>query len=307
MEQLIENINHSQLVNLKAEVFFEESLRIFRKEDPSLELWCKKMGMVSRVASRDILEVRTKFYAQDDQMKEAIFIDLAKNSLYHKLPEILFHPLNLQQDGTSKEKILLRMKTEQKKADEYLEFFAPFDTELFKNKVRLSNRHIYAFSDPSNRALLIRTIKKIINKDINLSNTQYYTFFRKLTHNSELKENLPALEKLLNDILGYKVKLNYIDKYINDDIYTKIGQESYLGNNMGLFGEFKAEHQDLKATLCFNQDLNIKQIQQEYRKVESLLEFFILAIRDIHLECYFEHHRDFIIGERMLYYGTVLA
>lgn len=63
-------------------------------------------GMNSRVKSRDVLSVSVQHIAATNADKEYILLNLARNSIYHQLPELLFHPLVLSTPGMSNKEIV---------------------------------------------------------------------------------------------------------------------------------------------------------------------------------------------------------
>lgn len=68
--------------------------------------------------------------AQDD-VKKPLTLLLGRSSLYHILPEMMFHPFN-RFTTENKEQFEEKYRTETKEKENALEFFAPVDLALFK-------------------------------------------------------------------------------------------------------------------------------------------------------------------------------
>ena len=141
----LENIQRSQAINFVAEIFYDELQFILdRRLVDHTMVNCH--GMNSRVKSRDVLSVSEQHIATANADKEYILLNLARNSIYHQLPELLFHPLVLSTPGMSNKEIVEAIRANEKQDKELIQFFAPFDTEFFKEKVRINNRHLNFFS-----------------------------------------------------------------------------------------------------------------------------------------------------------------
>lgn len=92
----LESIQRSQAINFVAEIFYDELQFILdRRLLDHTMVNCH--GMNSRVKSRDVLSVSEQHVATANAGKEYILLNLARNSIYHQLPELLFHPLVLRQ------------------------------------------------------------------------------------------------------------------------------------------------------------------------------------------------------------------
>lgn len=137
----LESIQRSQAINFVAEIFYDELQFILdRRLLDHTMVNCH--GMNSRVKSRDVLSVSVQHIAATNADKEYILLNLARNSIYHQLPELLFHPLVLSTPGMSNKEIVEAIRANEKQDKELIQFFAPFDTEFFKEKVRINNRHL---------------------------------------------------------------------------------------------------------------------------------------------------------------------
>ena len=100
----LESIQRSQAINFVAEIFYDELQFILdRRLLDHTMVNCH--GMNSRVKSRDVLSVSVQHIATTNADKEYILLNLARNSIYHQLPELLFHPLVLSTPGMSNKEI----------------------------------------------------------------------------------------------------------------------------------------------------------------------------------------------------------
>ena len=100
----LESIQRSQAINFVAEIFYDELQFILdRRLLDHTMVNCH--GMNSRVKSRDVLSVSVQHIAATNADKEYILLNLARNSIYHQLPELLFHPLVLSTPGMSNKEI----------------------------------------------------------------------------------------------------------------------------------------------------------------------------------------------------------
>lgn len=103
----LESIQRSQAINFVAEIFYDELQFILdRRLLDHTMVNCH--GMNSRVKSRDVLSVSVQHIAATNADKEYILLNLARNSIYHQLPELLFHPLVLSTPGMSNKEIVLK-------------------------------------------------------------------------------------------------------------------------------------------------------------------------------------------------------
>lgn len=127
----LESIQRSQAINFVAEIFYDELQFILdRRLVDHTMVNCH--GMNSRVKSRDVLSVSVQHIAATNADKEYILLNLARNSIYHQLPELLFHPLVLSTPGMSNKEIVEAIRANEKQDKELIQFFAPFDTEFFR-------------------------------------------------------------------------------------------------------------------------------------------------------------------------------
>lgn len=149
-KKCLDSIQRSQAIDFVAEIFYDELQYILdRRLLDQTMVNCH--GMNSRVKSRDVLSVAEQHVSTANTDKEYILLHLARNSIYHQLPELLFHPLVLSTPGMSNKEIVEAIRSNEKQDKELIQFFAPFDTEFFKEKVRINNRHLNFFSDPESK------------------------------------------------------------------------------------------------------------------------------------------------------------
>lgn len=102
-----------QCKQLHCRSFFEE-LQFILKEDllDSLMIICH--GMNPRVQSKDILSTSLRYFSTSNSYKEIVAMHLARNSMYHQLPELLFHPLVISTPGMSNKEIVEAIRINKK-------------------------------------------------------------------------------------------------------------------------------------------------------------------------------------------------
>lgn len=153
-------------------------------------------GMNSRVKSRDVLSVSVQHIAATNADKEYILLNLARNSIYHQLPELLFHPLVLSTPGMSNKEIVEAIRANEKQDKELIQFFAPFDTE-FSKKRSVSITAIWISFRPGLQEELHQDDWSNGNVELSITSHQKYKLFLFLCNAERYKENLPAIEQLL--------------------------------------------------------------------------------------------------------------
>ena len=289
----LESIQRSQAINFVAEIFYDELQFILdRRLLDHTMVNCH--GMNSRVKSRDVLSVSVQHIATTNADKEYILLNLARNSIYHQLPELLFHPLVLSTPGMSNKEIVEAIRANEKQDKELIQFFAPFDTEFFKEKVRINNRHLNFFSDPDSKKNFIKMIEVMENVELSITSHQKY------------KENLPAIEQLLLIVLGLKVKLRLEVHEINETVYLSVGS-GCVGQTLGLNGLMISETDDLTATIILDTPTDdYEEVKTHLSNVRRILEFFILSTRNIEVDYLVHGETDFILGENRLGYNMNL-
>lgn len=299
----IEDIKRSEITNFKAEVFFEEFQSMVDGKTEQ-EFWIKNHGMNSRSFSKDVLDITSEIYATEDEVKEAVFIHLSRNSIYHQLPEIFFHPLSISNPTMSNREIVEAIKENRRVEDANVKFFIPFDTALFRERLKLSNRYLNIFTDDYARENLFSLAKKIIQMDIPLTKEQLYKLFLNLCNAEKFKENLPELEMLLHAILGYKIMLEYTTKILFESPFACLGG-CVLGIDFGTQGPVESEQDDIMATVIMGESVTYKVLQKSTSIIEKILSFFIFSNREVTVQYQFTESTGFLLGENYLGYDTI--
>ena len=301
----LESIQRSQAVNFIAEIFYDE-LQFVLDRQLSDHFMVNCHGMNSRVQSKDVLSVSEQHITTVNADKEYILLNLARNSVYHQLPELLFHPLVLSTPGMSNKEIVEAIRASEKQDKELIQFFAPFDTEFFKEKVRINNRHLNFFSDPDSKKNFIRMVEAMENSELSITSHQRYKLFLFLCNAEQYKENLPAIEQLLHTVLGMKVKLRLKPHEIDETVYLSVGN-GCVGQTLGLNGPMTSETDDLTATIIFDiPPDDYEDVKTDLSNVRRILEFFILSTRNIEVDYLVYGETDFMLGENRLGYNTNL-
>ncbi|WP_194765663.1 hypothetical protein [Tamlana sp. I1] len=300
----LNDIRKSEITAFKAEVFYEE-LKFVLGNTNGKDFWIKNHGMNSRAFSKDVLDI-TSYTPQSMQLQQDnIFIHLSRNSIYHQLPEIIFHPLVISNASMSNREVVEAMRENRKKEEENLHFFTPFDTALFDEKLKLTNRYINIFTDDYAKQNLFAFATAIIKKDIPLSKEQLYKLFLNLCNSEQLKENLPELETLFRSILGFDVLLEYKPCVLEESPFEVLGQ-GVLGYNLGTQGPVTSEQDDIYATLLLEESLDYKTLEKHREIIEKILAFFISANRAVKVAYQFPKTNGFELGTTSLGYNTRL-
>lgn len=304
-KKCLDSIQRSQAIDFVAEIFYDELQYILdRRLLDHTMVNCH--GMNSRVKSRDVLSVAEQHVSTANTDKEYILLHLARNSIYHQLPELLFHPLVLSTPGMSNKEIVEAIRSNEKQDKELIQFFAPFDTEFFKEKVRINNRHLNFFSDPESKKNFSKMIEVLENVELSITSHQRYKLFLFLCNTERYKENLPAIEQLLLTVLGLNVKLRMETHEINEAVYLSVGN-GCIGQTLGLNGPMESETDDLTATIIFDTPTdNYEEVKIQISNVRQILEFFILSVREINVDYMVYGETDFMLGENLLGYNTNL-
>lgn len=298
----LEQFMRSEAGNLPAEIFIEELQYVMREEVLS-HVVVKNHGMNPRVQSKDILNVGIKNVFA---LGELIELSLARNSIYHQLPEFLFHPLTLGENNMSQREIVEAIKTNKRKEEEAVRFFSPFDTAFFKERVKIHKRYLDFFSNSSSHENLNSMIKAIIGKEMKLSSHEQHKLFYFLCHAESYKENLSELSFLLYEVLGLDVKLAYSVCMMTGDAYALLGN-SILGIDSGLAGEYEDETDDIEGTIVYHDtipEMNI--VEDHIQTIKNIMDYFMLSKRKISLKYTFDGQVDCIIGENRLGFDTHL-
>lgn len=301
----IDKLKRSQASDFIAEVFYEELQFILNRELDDI-LMVKKHGMNSRAESKDVLEVSTKYMTVGDKYKEFLVLHLAQNSIYHQLPEILFHPLVISSPSMSNREVVEAIRENRKREERNIDFFLPFDTELFKERVKIVNRHLNFLTDNKAKENLFRIAIKLLDVDLQIPKQAIYKLFLNLCNAEYFKENFEEIEKLINVVLGLEIKLKYVPKHFEKLPYLKLG-EAQLGINSGLIGKMKSEIEDVQATIILSAPTNdYNELLKNVASLKTILQFFILATREVFVTYEVKDENEFYLGERYLGYDVYL-
>lgn len=300
----LDNIKRSEITGFVAEVFYEELKFILRDIDKKT-IWIKNHGMSTRAFSRDLLDVTSYDHLSKQAQEDTIFIHLSRNSIYHQLPEILFHPLVISTPSMSNKEVVEAMRQNRKKENENIHFFMPFDTQLFDEKLKLTNRYLNIFTDNYAKQNLFVLANAVIKKDIPLSKEQLYKLFLNLCNSELLKENLPELEKLFRSILGFDVLLAYKTCVLDQSPFMALG-DGILGYNFGTQGEVVSEQDDIYATILLEEQQDYKTLTKNRSIIKKILEFFTFSNREIIVQHRFLVNNGFQLGSNYLGYDTMI-
>lgn len=302
--QIIDPLKKSEIMNFVGEVFYHEMTALLNISK-NKQIWIKPKGVNSRAFSKDIVDITSYSYVVNNDIKEAIFIHISRNSIYHQLPESLFHPLVLSDSSMNKKEVIEAMKENRKIQEENINFFIPFDTLLFEKRVRLTERYIDIFTNPTSKKTLFNLAQKVINKDIPITQEQYYKLLLNLCQSENFKENLPELEKLLQRIMGYKVNLEY-KKHIHLQSPFKPVGAGILGFTFGTQGKTICEFEDVEATMIYEDEVNYKNIKKDMKIITNILEYFIFSNRNINVKFQTKMEVNVILGQNYLGFNTIL-
>jgi len=305
MQVDLEQIQRSDLMNYIAEVFYEEYMFLINEDVEENEVWIRKSGVGSRALSKDVLDVTHHAYSVGSKMKDDTFLHVSRNSIYHQLPEFIFHPISIRKPSMSTKEVVEAMRKNKKSEDENIHFFIPFDTELFKQRLKLNNRHLHIFSDEQALDNIFTIGRKLTDKRLGLTKKEYYKIFLSLCNSEELKENIPALETFFFQLLGEKVHIKYIDRPNDTLAFEPIGSGT-LGADFGLQGNFILEQEDVLVTVIIEESKPYDYFVKTRMIVEEVLEFFVFSNRTVTVEFRFEAKEEFLLGENFLGYDTKL-
>lgn len=302
MEIDLDDIKKSEITSFVAEVFYEE-LKFILEDSKERNIWVKNNGMNTRAFSKDVLDLSSYDPISMSPQADAVFIHLSRNSIYHQLPEIVFHPLVISTPSMSNKEVVTAMRENRKKVDENIHFFIPFDTFLFEEKLKLSNRYLNIFTDDYAKQNLFSLATAIIKNDIPLDKEQLYKLFLNLCNGEQLKENLPELEILLNSILGFTVLLEYRPCILEQSPFVALG-EGILGYDIGTQGPVISEQDDVYAIMQLDNEPDYKMFQKNSDIIKKILEFFIFSNREIIIEYKTTSNNAFQLGTDYLGNGS---
>lgn len=287
--------------DLKAEILFYELQNILKKERKAL---AKFVGVSKRNNSKDVIDLSTLLYQdKTGYTNEAIVLHISKNSIYHNLPELLFHPLSISNATMSNKEIVNEIKKNKEVENEALGFFMPFDNELFKQSVKLSSRSLHLFND--NNVLFFKIIDELIGIDYELTNLQKQNLFLFLCESQKLKENLPELEKLLSLLLSNPVKLKY-KKHLMTETPYQVLSEAVLGYDFGLCGVVESEIDDIEATFYFDGTIDYIELTKKMELTQKVMDYFIISARKIDILFFNNYQLGITLNENYLGINTII-
>ena len=140
-EEKISNFSKSEAGKLLAEVFFRE-LQFISGETLLDKLVVHNHGMNRRVLSQDVLDTQTEDLPGTPKVQ--IVLHLARNGIYHQLPEFLFHPISLSSPGMTNNEIVAAMRANRKKEERTIKFFQPL-TQHFSRMASVFSNEAWTF------------------------------------------------------------------------------------------------------------------------------------------------------------------
>ncbi|WP_428740660.1 hypothetical protein [Tenacibaculum sp.] len=302
---VIDELVRNMASDFIAEAFVGE-LEYLLDKDILDTLIVKNHGMNTRAQSKDVLNVDSVFTSRDVDFKENIVVHLSKSSIYHQLPEIFFYPLSLGVNSNNKKDVVNTIRKNREKEKKDLDFFTFFDTEIFKEKVKINNRSLNFFSDEKSKKNLVNIFKQIVNVDLLMSDQSFYKLFLNLCKSESFKENLPELEKLIHTVLGLKVKIEYTPNVINESPFLSLG-DAVLGVNLGLSGQVESEIDDIKVEVQLENNVeDFKTLDRYSLMIKEVLNFFIISSRKINVTFKSDPDQGFILSGNFLGYNSYL-
>ena len=303
-EKYAENFVKSEAGKLLAEVFFRELQFISGDGTLPDRLVVRNRGMNCRVRSQDVLDIRTEDLPNTS--KERVVLHLARNGIYHQLPEFLFHPISLSTPSMTNSEVVAAMRANRKKEEETIKFFQPFDTEFFKDGVNMFKRSMSLFDDPCGNRIL-QNVSALFSLQAGfLKLGEKYRLMLFLCKAGEYKENLPALEEVLHTVFHMRVALQYRPHHISEPPYELLG-ECRLGVDSGLSGTFTSELEDVEAKVYLEEDIgNEGLLREKMDAVRFALSFFIISSRHVNVIYTVEANTEFVLGTNLLGYDTNL-
>ena len=303
-EKYVENFVRSEAGRLLAEVFFRELQFISGDGTLSDRLVVCNHGMNSRVWSQDVLDIQTEDFPNTS--KERVVLHLARNGIYHQLPEFLFHPISLSTPSMTNSEVVAAMRANRNNEEETIKFFQPFDTEFFKDGVNMFKRSMSLFDDPCGNRIL-QNVSALFSLQAGfLKLGEKYRLMLFLCKAGEYKENLPALEEVLHTVFHMRVALQYRPHHISEPPYELLGECS-LGVDSGLSGTFTSELEDVEAKVYLEKDIgNEGLLREKMDAVRFALSFFIISSRHVNVIYTVEANTEFVLGTNLLGYDTNL-
>lgn len=301
MEQDIAVLKQQLNFNLRGEILFYELQHILKNET---EVFVRHKGLAKRNNSRDAIDISSMLYQEDSRFtKEALVLHLAKNSIYHNLPELLFHPLSVSNSTMSNKEIVEAVKENKETENDVLDFFMPFDNEIFSANANFAIRSLHLFQDKID--LFLNIVDELVNIEFDLSKTQKKNLFIYLCEAEKLKENLPELEKVLEMLLGNVVKLKYKKHVFTTSPFLKLSQGT-LGFDLGLSGAVESEIDDVEVTLYFEGNINYPILEHKMELTRKILEYFLISNRNVDIVFFNNYQLGIKLNENYLGINTIL-
>lgn len=301
----IDSLKRNETANFVAEVFYEE-LKFILNKDLDQILIVENSGMNSRALSKDILDVTTLYKSITNKYKEFLVLHLSRNSIYHQLPEILFHPLVISNPSMSNKEVVEAIKENKRREIRNLNFFQPFDTDLFNESSKIVNRHLNFLTDDNASQNLFTIAQKILDTNLEIPKPKLFKLFFKLCNSEQLKENLPVIEDLIYDVLDFKIELKYTPKIFNQIPYNNLGN-SLLGIDFGLHGKVKSEVDDITACILLEKPIDdYNKLLKNIDNVKAILSFLIISNREIFVTYHLTGKLDFVLNNKYLGYDSYL-
>jgi hypothetical protein len=301
MEQDIAVLKQQVNFNLRAEVLFYELQNILKNET---EVFVRHNGLSKRSNSRDAIDISTMLYQEDSRLtKEALVLHLAKNSIYHNLPELLFHPLSVSNPTMSNKEIVEAVKENKETENDVLDFFMPFDNEIFSVNADATIRSLHLFNDKID--LFLTIVDELVAIDFDLTKIQKKNLFIYLCESEKLKENLPELEKVLEMLLGNVVKLKHKKHVFTVSPFLKLSA-GVLGFNLGLCGAVESEIDDIEVALYFEGNIDYSILERKMTLTRKVLEYFIISNRKIDIVFFNNYQLGIKLNENYLGINTII-
>jgi hypothetical protein len=301
MEQDIAVIKQQVKFDLSAEVLFYELQNFLKNET---EVFVRHQGLSKRNNSRDAIDISSMLYQEKSGFtREALVLQLAKNSIYHNLPELLFHPLSISNPTMSNKEVVQAVKENKQAENDALDFFMPFDNELFSANVEATIRSLHLFNDKID--LFLNIVDELVSIEHELSKIQKKNLFIYLCESERLKENLPELEKVLEMLLGNKVKLKYKKHVFTSSPFLQLN-EGILGFNLGLCGIVESEIDDIEVTLYFDGNIDYIILENKMALTHKVLEYFIVSNRKIDIIFFNNYQLGIKLNENYLGINTII-
>lgn len=295
LETVIQYFKKGDSVDFIAEVFWEE-LQFLLSRDLADSIIIENHGMNSRVASKDILDVEVSYKPVGNALKEFVVLHLSRNSIYHQLPEFLFHPLVISSPSMSNREVVEAIKENRRLERKNIDFLKFFDTILFSEKVAITKRYLSFLADNNSVQNFIPLAKRLLRFDKKISPQSLYWLFLMLCSAEGLKENFDVIEKLICLIVDVKTKIQLIPKKIANLPFDKVNI-ARLGVNFGADGEIKSEIDDVQIIILLDEPIEDYATIRELRKIiHSVLEFFVYAGREIHITFELKNNKGCVLS-----------